>query len=162
MDSFYHSITRLNEKNVELCRKEVIKIDNGIGKLSVRVAQYYFNATNKRPTAATMKQAIGQAKSLLNAGFVAEEIIIVINELIERPPKNGFNSLGFLAYVMEEVLQKHKAKLIKEEQSIIHLQCTGSTDITTKVYQHIERTQQSVKQRLGDEFDTNLFREGMK
>jgi len=121
-------------------------------KLAVRVAQYFFAATGKRATSATMKQTIGQAKSLLKAGFKPEEIIHVINELVEHPPKDGLKSLGYLSYVIEDVLIKIKAKEVRNKL-IDRLPSDMSSAETNRIQYNIA----NIDKRIGDEFTTNLF-----
>lgn len=124
-------------------------------KIAVRIAQYYFNATRKRATTATMKMSIGQAKSLIGAGFTPEEIIIVINELVERPPKNGFKSLGLLSYVMEDVLTKFKAKEVKKAFETV--KANPTPEIFLAESKKVANIVQTIGNRVGKEFNTNLF-----
>lgn len=119
-------------------------------KIAVRLAQYYFQITNRRATPATMKQTIGQAKSLLSSGFTAEEMIRVINELVEHPPKKGFNSFGFLAYVMEETLIKLKAKEAKQvmQRNIVE-------SVPMPIQQYVPN--HSIANKLNNEYNTSIF-----
>jgi hypothetical protein len=124
-------------------------------KIAVRVAQYFFNATHKRPTAATMKQSIGQARSLLNANFTPEEIIMVINYLVEHPPKDGLKSLGFLSYVMEDVLTQCRAKEVMK--SFNNIKQNPTPDVFLDESKKITHMIRPVEKRLGSEYETNLF-----
>jgi hypothetical protein len=128
-------------------------LTNNQNKAAVEIARYFFTVTNKRATKATMSMSIGQAKSLLNAGFTFEEITKVIDYLTLHPPRNGFNSLGFLSYVMEEVLDKIKAKEVKE---LLKKQAPTTTQTTPVVHKSTHKVN-SIDKRMGDEFNTNIF-----
>lgn len=128
---------------------------NDLNKNAARIAQYFFNALNRRTTPATMKQSIGQAKTLLNAGYTPEEIIIVINELVEHPPRDGLKSLGFLSYVMEDVLIKYKAKEVKK--SFEKVKSDPNVDTFIEESRNVVRLIQPTHNRIGNEFDTSIF-----
>jgi hypothetical protein len=79
------------------------------------IANEFFRATNKRPTKATFGITMKQAQALLECGFSKEEIIQGIHYCATHPPKKGFYSLGWLSYVLEDILIKITAKRAIEE-----------------------------------------------
>lgn len=83
------------------------------------IMRAFFSKTNQKTTPAQARKTVGQAKQLLKAGYSSEEIIKCIEYLVQHPPKKGLTSLGFLSYVINDVLAKVKleeAKSFQEEQ----------------------------------------------
>lgn len=122
-----------------------------INQDAVNLAKQFFIETNRRATPGTMKQNIGQARTLLNAGFSSEEIMTGIKYCTKHPPRNGFQSLGWLSYDLENVLKKVKAECVKEQ---LELQVIVPEN-TKRVKKVIEQT--SSEDRVNKDFDFTMF-----
>lgn len=123
-----------------------------INKQAVSIAQYFYNKTNKKPTVVLMKTTIGQAKNLLNTGFTMQDIEQGIDWCVSHPPKNGFNSLGWLCYELNNILPKIKAKAIKDELE-------NNTPIAHNTQDYVIQQHQvkNSQERVSDDFDFNIF-----
>lgn len=122
-----------------------------INQKAVKIAKEFYKITQRRTTA--FNATIGQAKHLLNAGFTEEEIIQGIEYFVKYPPKNGFNSLGWLSYGLEDALKKIKAKQVKEEMEKVIYE---NIDLVTKP---LVQNAQTSQERVNKDFDFNMFGE---
>jgi hypothetical protein len=59
---------------------------------------------------------VKQAKALLDAGYEMQDILQTIDYLMAHPPKDGIRSLGFVQYVINDVMFKIKVKELKERE----------------------------------------------
>lgn len=122
------------------------------------LAKTFFSLTERRATAATFTQTIGQAKALLNAGFSKEEIISAIQYCIDNPPPKGFNSLGWLSYTIEDVLRKIKAKQAKEQiEKIAFVEPAQEVDVDAN-RRKIERKGDDSKSSRRADYNFELFK----
>lgn len=128
-----------------------------INQTAKEIAQSFFYLTKRRATPATFTMTIGQAKTLLNAGFSKFEIIQGIEYCIKHPPKNGFNSLGWLSYVLEDVLKKIKVQGIKEELFKTNV-CDTTQEVDANANKRkAERKGSDNESRFGASCDSKLF-----
>ena len=114
------------------------------------IAKHYYDTTQQRYTKATYVITIKQAEILLQAGYKEDEIKSAIEYCYKHPPKNGFHSLGWLQYDIENILKKLKIEQIKEEQR----NKTTMQELTTETYWD----RLSDQDRAGEEFNFNDFK----
>lgn len=132
-------------------------MQNDLNKTAQEIAKTFFYLTKRRSTPATFVQTIGQAKTLLNAGFSKFEIIEGIKYCIENPPKKGFNSLGWLSYTLEDTLKKLKVKNIKQELSHATTDI-GNTEVDADANKRkFENRGNDTESRFGESCDIKLF-----
>lgn len=74
------------------------------------IAKYFYGKTGLRGTQKVWFQQVSAADALLTAGYTKEEILKTIDYLKDNPPRNGFHSLAFVQYIIEEALIKVKAR----------------------------------------------------
>lgn len=126
-----------------------------VNEQSVKIAQHYFKHTNRRATPATMRQAIGQAKTLLNSGYGYDEITLGIEYCVKHPPKGGFRSLGWLSYDLENIMIKIKAQETKKalDGETAQQSFFGVTPIET--IRKID--EKKSEDRVSKDYDFNIF-----
>jgi ssDNA-binding Zn-finger/Zn-ribbon topoisomerase 1 len=81
------------------------------------LAKYFYDSTGLRFTGTVYSKQIYAAKSLLKV-YSLEECKDCVDYLIKYPPRNGFNSLAYLQYVIDETLLKIKSEAIKDVQYV--------------------------------------------
>ena len=109
------------------------------------VARYFFDKTGRKATPALFGQSLGQVKTLLLSGFTEEEIKKGIDYLVENPPKNGFRSLGFLSYCLDDILLKIKVKELRERASGVITQINETQEATNNVQKFLNQKEVKVK-----------------
>ncbi len=95
-----------------------------LNKKAQEISKFWFEEKQERTTPAVFSRTISQAKKLLECGYTEQEIKDAIVYLVKNPPKNGLSSLGYLNYVINDVLSKvnvikFKDEIIKEQQKTI-------------------------------------------
>jgi hypothetical protein len=95
--------------------------------LEQEIAEYFYDNYLHKATQKVFMQNKSSAKALLNAGYTKEEIISCIDYLIANPPRNGFQSLAYLQYVINDVLIKLKAKEL-QRASELHIEVSQHED----------------------------------
>ena len=81
---------------------------------SQEIVKAFCEALRLRFTGALYTRQIGQASALLKT-YTFEEIMEVIDYLRRRGYKKPISSLGFLQYIMNEILQESQAERIKKQ-----------------------------------------------
>jgi hypothetical protein len=117
---------------------------------AVYLAKYFFLKTGRRATGGLMAQAVGQAKHLLTAGFSLKEIEQGVEWFITHPPKNGFNSLGWLSYGLNDALVKIKAQQAKEQMN--------NTEMKPMTTPEVQRSAKTSEERVSKDFDFDMFK----
>ena len=78
-----------------------------------KIATQYFYLRQHKATPGSFKMTLMQAKQLLKTGFTPTEIMLGIQYCLDFPPRKGFNSLGWLSYDLNRILDILKVKDIK-------------------------------------------------
>jgi hypothetical protein len=132
-------------------------MSNEINKTASEIAKTFFYLTERRATPATFTQTLGQARTLLNAGFNKFEIIEGIKYCIANPPKKGFNSLGWLSYTLEDILKKIKIQHIKKEMSETTISVDNAEVDVNANKRKAENRGSDTQSRVGESCDSKLF-----
>ncbi len=82
------------------------------------IAQYFYDETHSKMTATMFRRQMGTAKRLLET-FTKEELMVAIDHCVKHPPRNGFTSLGWLDYAMNEINIKVQADAIRRAQGSV-------------------------------------------
>lgn len=123
-------------------------------KDAVAIAKHFFEVkTDIKCTPRLMVMGISQAKTLLIAGYTADEINKAIDWCIVHPPKKGFNSIAWLQYDMANILNKVMAKEVNAEINKIEHVVGGSENEDPERHR---RTADS--SRYGKTVDIELFK----
>jgi hypothetical protein len=117
-----------------------------LNKAAQDIAKYFYEKTGRHITKGTYVQQISCAKNLINAGFSSDDIIKGIDWLIANPPRNGFSSLGYLSYVLDDILIVIKANEIK--QSIIQDYNQYIDLCKNEQFSNVEKFQQQSKPKV--------------
>lgn len=125
-----------------------------LNKTAGEIAKTFFYLTERRATPATFTQTLGQARTLLKAGFNKFEIIEGIKYCVKNPPPKGFNSLGWLSYTLEDILKKLKIKHIKEEMNKM-IDTPSEVNVNDERKNENRRSDSESRKRTG--IDSKLF-----
>lgn len=116
------------------------------------IAKAFYDITKQKATKQMFLGTMQQAHSLLEAGYEEQDIISAIQYCYEHPPRNGFQSLGWLQYDINNIIAKLKAIDLKEKYK-------GITSVGA-IYQLENRklhSKQSEQERAGEEFNFDIF-----
>lgn len=121
---------------------------------ALEIAKHFFAVTERRPTKGTMGMTIKQALNLLDAKFTKDEVKIGIEWAHKHPPRNGFQSLGWLSYDLENILKKVRAQQKIEEMKNVN---TIIEENKITFPEHIEHKRKSSDERVGKDFNFDMF-----
>jgi hypothetical protein len=82
-------------------------------KKSVELAKYFVDKTGLKVTVGYFKTTIGIASNLLTV-YTLEQLKEGVDYYVNHPPRNGFHSLGWLSFGMNEALVKKKIEDAKK------------------------------------------------
>ena len=102
-------------------------------------------------------KTVNQAKKLLSYNYSKQEIIEVIDYIFDNMDKEIY-SLGFVNYVINDVLDKIKVMKMKQEQNKQVTEVVNNTDETT------ERNKRKLdrlnsQSNIGKEYNFDMFEE---
>lgn len=128
--------------------EDVVKELNEAAKT---VAKHFFEKTERKATSGLFMQQFALARQLINDGFRPEEIMQGIDWLIANPPRNGFHSIGYLAYVLDDILIKTRITEMKEQmkQQAINQDYEQYADLCkNENYSNAQKFQQQSKPKV--------------
>lgn len=120
-------------------------------KPSQEIAQHFYEATNRKANGRQFTLTINQATTLLEKGYDLQDIKDVVSYCATKPPKDGFHSLGWLFYCMDDVLKKIRVERIKTQTTY------KQSDVENGTIYKIERIDS--QKRVDNEFDFDMFKE---
>ena len=92
------------------------------------ILNYFLKKTNQKATNKVYMGYMSNVKSLIETGYTKQQIESVIDYLVDHPPRNGFHSMGFIQYVIEETLAKIKVKQYENTQSFFEATTEAEND----------------------------------
>ena len=104
------------------------------------IARYFYDKTELKSTERVFFANVSAADALLKAGYTKEQIIETIDYLLLNPPKNGFNSIAYIQYVINEILIKIKVKKEMENPTLMEIDDSALGGENKKKYERQGKT----------------------
>lgn len=92
------------------------------------VVFYFFSKKNVKPNPRQIAMSVAVVKTL-GETYTVDQIKLAIDYTLAHPPKEGVYSLAYIPFVIKEIVDRARAKIVKEVQEQMTIESKGGETI---------------------------------